>query len=91
MGEKLYNSPIFFGQTVGDDPHIVLPPSQTTSGYDTPYTFQGFGDEYEAELTMLKANADDFQLKAMDVNNDFVITYTEYINWWNNQDPKPWD
>ena len=63
MAKKVYSGPIFFELTPGEDPNIVLPPSQTTSGYDTPYSFQGFGEEYEAELTMLEANADDFQLQ----------------------------
>ena len=90
MAKKAYSSPIFFGIEVGDDPNIDLPPSQTTSGVDTPYTFEGFGDEHQAELTMLLANADDFQLKEMDTIRDYVITYSEYISWWNSQPEEPW-
>ncbi|MBR2669818.1 MAG: hypothetical protein IKE36_08520 [Solobacterium sp.] len=87
MAKKAYSSPIFFGITPGDDPGIVLPPSQGTSGYDSPYTFEGID---ETTLDLIDLWCDDIDLKDMDTNGNYVITAAEFQAWWDSQEKKPW-
>lgn len=86
MAKRTYSSPKFFGLEVGDDPVIVQPPSQTTSGYDA-YVFEEID---EAVLTMIDANCDDYDLQDMDANGNHVITLAEFQAWWESQEEKPW-
>lgn len=82
MTKKKYNSPIILFEgdlTPGEDPTIIIGPSQGTSGFDSPYTF---GDGIsENDLDMIDLNCDDFDLADMDSNDDYLITAEEFNAW----------
>ena len=81
MARKTYKSPIFFSGElpVGEDPTIVLTPSQGSSGYDNQWDLSGIS---AADRAMIEANdCDDFDFKDMDANGDYVITQAEFDAW----------
>lgn len=78
MAKKKYTS-VWMELEPGDDPVIVIGGSQGTSGYDSPYTFSGID---QSTLDMIELNCDDFDLKDMDTNGDYVITLAEFDAWY---------
>lgn len=62
-----------------DDPTIPIRPSQGSSGYDSMWTF-GEGIS-ESDLDMIDLNCDDFDLKDMDADGDYIITSDEFNAW----------
>jgi len=82
--KKAYYTPRFFPLTPEDDPGIIIGPSQGSSGYDSQWTFDGVSDE---DIDMIDLHCDDFDLKAMDTNEDYVITNDEFQAWYNAHQP----
>ncbi len=83
MAKKKYTS-VWMELEPGDDPVIVIGGSQGTSGYDSPYTFSGIDQD---TLDLIELNCDDFDLKDMDTNGDYVITLAEFDAWYEANEP----
>lgn len=77
MAKKKYTS-TWMELEPGEDPVIIIGGSQGTSGYDSPYTFSGID---QSILDLINLNCDDFDLKDMDTNGDYVITNDEFQAW----------
>ena len=86
MAKKTYKSPIFFSGElpVGEDPILPITDSQGTSGYDSQWTFSGID---QATLNLIELNCDDFDLKAMDTDGDYIITQAEFQVWYDAHQP----
>ena len=82
MAKKAYSGPIFFGLTPEDDPGIVLPPSQGTSGEDPQFTWDPAIDP--VDVSMFWVNHDETDLAAMDTNHDLYISADEFNAWLQN-------
>ena len=79
MAKKKYKSPILMsGLIPGEDPVIGFDGSQGTSGYDSPYTFDGLTQD---DLDMIELNCDDLDLQDMDTSGDYIITAAEFQAW----------
>ena len=90
MAKKAYSSPRFFGLEEREDPHINLPPSQSTSGEDPIYTLdEGIGEYFDLDMIELWCGDDDFV--EMDNNRDYVISLAEFQAWWNSHPERHWD
>ena len=84
MAKKTYNSPFFFTLNPGEGTVIDITNSQGTSGYDSQWTFSGID---QATLNLIELNCDDFDLKAMDTDGDYIITQAEFQVWYDAHQP----
>lgn len=85
MAKRKYLSPVLLsGLNPESDPTIVIGGSQGSSGYVSPYTFDGIDDDTRE---MIDANCDDFDLQAMDTDGDYVITLAEFTAWYDENQP----
>lgn len=83
MAKKEYTS-VWMELDPEDDPVIVIGGSQGTSGYDSPYTFDGIPDDI---LALIELNCDDYDLQDMDANHDYTITLAEFQAWFDANEP----
>ena len=67
-----------------EDPTIIIGPSQGTSGYDSPYSFEGIDED---TMAMIELNCDDFDFKDMDTDGNYVITLAEFEAWFDATEP----
>lgn len=83
MTKRRYQSPVLRSLTPDDDdPIIDFGGSQGTSGYDTPYTFDGISED---DLVLIGLNCDDLDLLDMDVDGNYIITNDEFQDWLDNR------
>ncbi len=85
MAKKTYNSPFFFTLNPGEDPGIILRPSQGTSGEDSQFRFDPAIDPDEIDLFW--GNYDETDLAAMDENEDLYISAAEWNAWKASEQP----
>ena len=91
MAKKVYYRPRIYmegegGLNPGDDPGVVLPPSQGTSGDDPQFTWDPSIDSDDIDMFWL--SFDETELATdIDTNHDLYITYDEFYNWWNTHRP----
>ncbi|MBQ1468798.1 MAG: hypothetical protein IIZ27_10010 [Solobacterium sp.] len=79
MAKKAYNSPFFFTLEPGDDPHVVLPPSQGTSGEDPQFTWDP--NIAASDVTLFWASYDETDLAKMDKDHNLYISADEFYDW----------
>ncbi len=80
MAKKAYSGPIFFGLTPEDDPGVVLPPSQGTSGEDSQFTWDP--EIHSDDITMFwQSGHDEIDLAEMDTDHNLYISKAEFDAW----------
>ena len=84
MAKKAYSSPLVIYLQEDEDPTIIVPVSQGSSGYDSTYTFEGIDQDI---LDLIELNCDDFDLQAMDTDGNFKITLVEFQTWFDENQP----
>lgn len=85
MAKKAYYSPRILPVEPTDDPGIILPPSQGTSGDDSQFTWDPTIDPND--IDMFWASYDDTDLAGIDTNGDLYISYDEFMAWYNAEQP----
>lgn len=80
MAKKLYTSPVIvLGLSQDEDPTIILPGSQLTSGEQSRFTWDSRIDSNDIEM-FWNAGYDETDLEAMD-DGDFFISKAEFDKW----------
>ncbi len=85
MVKKTYYKPMILPLEPGDDPGIILPPSQGTSGEDPQYTWDPEIDPDYYDLFWL--SYDETDLPGIDTNGDQYISLAEFQAWMEAEDP----
>ena len=81
MAKKTYNSPFFFELTPGQDPGVILRPSQATSGEDSQFKWDPAIDSNDIYM-FWSSGFDETDLAAMDTNHDLTISAAEWEVWY---------